>query len=120
MTKAHDPRVAAACAALGPYPWRGFTPEMLARRVLGATDRYGVTRLLATLPGAGEGPWGPVEPVEREDPRVDLLLELLASHRWTQLTLTGLCTRLVGVLDEWRERRQWLEIERTWSLDEGR
>lgn len=102
MTTDQDRRVAAACAALGPYRWRGFTPEMLARRVLAATDRDGITRLLATVPGARTGPWGQVEPVDREDPRVAPLTGFLASHGWTHLTLTGLCTRLVGVLDEGR------------------
>ncbi len=90
--------VDAACAALAPYPWRGFTSELIARFVLAASDRDGLEQALVTLPGAAVGPWARLDPAEAGDARVAPLVEFLASHRWTELRLATLCRNLLGVL----------------------
>jgi hypothetical protein len=113
-------RVAAVCAALEPYPWQRFTSEMLARRVLGAVDRHGVLDLVAGIPGAHPGALGQVEPVDRDDERVEVLVEFLASHRWRAITLGALCRQLLGVLDAWWLRRRWSEVELGWLGDGDR
>lgn len=91
--------VEAACAALRPYQWRGLTPELLTRWVLAARDREGVRRLLAEVTGVAVGPWDVLEPADRDDVRVGALVEFLTSHRWTELSLTTVCTQLLGLLD---------------------
>ena len=93
------------------YPWWGFTPEMLARRVLGAVDRLRVLDLVAGVPGTRPGAVGHLEPVDRGDERVEVLVEFLAAHHWRELALAALCRQLLGVLDAWWLRRGWLEVE---------
>jgi hypothetical protein len=112
--------VTAVCAALEPYEWRSFTPEMLARCVLGALDRHRVLDLVAGLPGAGTGDLGPVEPVERGDVRAEVLVEFLACHRWRALTLAAVCGQLLNVLSAWWLQRQRLEAELGRLLDDDR
>lgn len=92
--------VAAACAALRPYPWRSFTPALLARSVIAASDRQSLRELLVTVPGAALGSWSEVEPAPAADVRVKALVEVLEPHRWTELSLSSLCRRLLAVLDD--------------------
>jgi hypothetical protein len=89
---------AAVCAALAPYTWRKFTPERLARLVLAAHDRHVLAEMLDAVAGAEVGPWAPTEPTDADDPRLPALVEFLAAHRWTELTLRSLCVRLLAVL----------------------
>lgn len=91
--------VAAICAALAPYPWRSFTPEMLTRAVLAASDRQGIRELLSSVPGVAVGPWEEVSFSDRGDVRVKDLVEFLMSHRWSDLSLSGLCRELLARLD---------------------
>jgi hypothetical protein len=56
-----DARVAAVAEALAPFGWRDFTDRMLARRAVGAVDRYIGLRFVSTIPGAKAGGVGPVE-----------------------------------------------------------
>lgn len=90
--------VAAACAALRPYRWRSFTPELMARLVLAARDRQSIRALLVTVPGAAVGPWGDVDLAEPDDVRVGTLVRFLESRRWTHLTVQALCARMLGVV----------------------
>src|SRR5690348_13257400 len=91
--------VEAACTALHPFQWRGFTPELLTRLVLAARDREQVNRLLADVPGAVGGVWDVLEPADRDDVRVAALAAVLSSHRWRQLSLSTVCAQLLGRLD---------------------
>ena len=91
--------VEAACAALGPYQWRGFTPELFTRWVLAVRDREQVHRLLGDVPGVADGPWDVLEPAGRDDLRVSALVGLLAAHRWTELSLSTACALLLRRLD---------------------
>lgn len=94
-----DPLVAMVSAALEPYQWRSFRPELLARAALAAKDRHVLSGVLAGVPGAGVGEWDEPTPVGRDDPRVAALVRFLASHRWTELRLTALCRQLLAVPD---------------------
>ncbi len=97
-TSPHDEsRLAAVTAALSPYPWRSFTPELLARWVLAASDRHGIAHLLGAVPGADVGSWAQAEPAVRDDVRVDALVVFLAAHCWTELRLVALCRHLLAV-----------------------
>ena len=49
--------VSSLCAALEPYPWRRFTPELFARFVLAIRDRQSLHDELVTVPGAAVGSW---------------------------------------------------------------
>jgi hypothetical protein len=89
---------AAMCEALSPYPWRSFTPEMLARLALAARDRHLLEDALASVPGAAVGRWEALEPVGRDDARLTQVIEFLGCHRWTELRLPTLCEHLAGVL----------------------
>ena len=97
-----DPRVAsraaALAAALDPYPWRRFTPVLLARWVVAASDRHTLSDLLAGVPGALVGDWDPLDPAHPGDLRVDIVLGFLAAHRWSELRLDALCVQLMAVL----------------------
>jgi hypothetical protein len=98
-----DPRneelVEAACAALRPYQWRSFTPELLARLLMAASDRQGVHGLLVGVPGAAVGTWDVLDPADRHDVRVSVLVEFLVSHHWTELSLGALCRKLLTLLN---------------------
>ena len=98
-----DPRnevlVEAACAALRPYQWRSFTPELLARLLLAANDRRCVHGLLIGVPGAAVGTWDVLGPADRHDVRVTVLVEFLRSHPWTELSLDALCRELLALLN---------------------
>ena len=93
--------MAAVFAALNPYTWRSFTPDLLARRVVAAHDRQALADLLRSVPGAVVGPWDDVpELAECDDPRVRALVEFLENHPWNQLRLPTLCRLLVRVLND--------------------
>ena len=94
-----DSHVAAACAALRPYRWRGFTPELLARSVLAARDRQSLWDLLLGMPGAAVGRWEAVQLPDASDARLVPLVRFLESHRWTQLTLRSVCARLLSLVE---------------------
>ena len=98
-----DPRnedlVEAASAALRPYQWRSFTPELLARLLLAASDRQRVHGLLAGVPGAAVGTWDVLDPADRHDVRLSVLVELLASRLWTERSLCALCRELLALLN---------------------
>ena len=91
-----DPRVVALSAALEPYAWTKATPEMLARRAVGA-----------------------VEPADPGDERVGVLVAVLRTLRWRTLTRTALCRQLVSALESWSVSRQFADIELGWLLDGG-
>lgn len=97
-TPSDEAVVAALCAALAPYPWRSFTPELLARFALAARDRQELAAGLSDVPGAEVGTWWRLEPVERVDARVPRVVEFLADLRWAELSLLATCRNLVGVL----------------------
>jgi len=98
-----DPRyeelVEAACATLRPYQWRSFTPELLARLLLAASDRQRLHGLLAGVPGAAVGTWDVLDPADRHDMRISVLVEFLVSHHWTELSLYALCRELLALLN---------------------
>jgi hypothetical protein len=98
-----DPRseelVEAACAALRPFQWRSFAPELLARLLLAASDRQRMHGLLVGVPGAAVGTWDVLDPADRDDVRVSVLVEFLVSHHWTELSLGVLCQELLALLN---------------------
>jgi len=85
-------------ATLAPYAWRDFTPEMIARFVVAASDRESLRRTLGTVAGATVGQWERLTPATPDDPRLAPLVTFLASHRWTELRLPALCRNLLDVL----------------------
>ena len=95
----NDELVEAACAALRPYQWRSFTPELLARLLLAASDRQRVHGLLVGVPGAAVGTWDVLDPADRHDVRVSVLVEYMLSHLWTERSLWALCRELLALLD---------------------
>jgi hypothetical protein len=103
--------VTAVLAELEPFEWRSLTPEMLARRVLGAVDRQRVQTLLESTPGLGAADGGGGEPVSRADERVGVLVDLLSAHRWRSWTLPFLARQLTYALALWWEHRRRLEVE---------
>jgi len=91
--------MAAVYAALNPYSWRSFTPELVARRVVAATDRQALTDMLRSVPGAAVGEWAELpEPAGSGDPRVAALVRFMETHPWNQLRLHTLSRLLVRVL----------------------
>jgi hypothetical protein len=97
-----DARAAAVAEALAPFGWRDFTDRMLARRAVGAIDRYVVLRFVSTIPGAKAGEVGPVEPADPGDARVDLLVRTLEARRWRGFSLDRLCADLIAALAAWQ------------------
>jgi hypothetical protein len=95
----------AAAEALAPFRWRELTDEMLARRVVGAIDRYVVLRLVAAVPGATAGGVGPVEPADRDDARVRPLVRTLGARPWRGFSLERVCAELIAVLTAWQAAR---------------
>jgi hypothetical protein len=96
-----DARAAAVAEQLAPFAWRDFTDRMLARRAVGAVDRYVVLRFVSTIPGATTGAVGPVEPADADDARVDLLVRTLEARQWRGLSLDRLCADLIAALAAW-------------------
>ncbi|MCX4695667.1 hypothetical protein [Streptomyces sp. NBC_01408] len=90
--------------ALGPFAWRGLTPEMVSRRALAAIDGHGVAD---------------AAPVTRLDERIDVLVGFLAGCQWRSLTTAALSRQLVTAFDAWHHESQWLEIELRWSMERG-
>jgi len=97
-TPSDDAVVAALCAALAPYPWRRFTPELLARFALAARDRQELALALSEVQGATLGTWERLEPATRADARVPRVVEFVADLRLAELSLLATCRNLVGVL----------------------
>jgi hypothetical protein len=97
-----DPRAAAVAEALAPLEWRSFTERKLTRRAVGAVDRFTVALFLSGVPGARVGRLGPVDPVDRGDPRVEHLVAMLQSRQWRSLSLDRLCADLVSSLAAWQ------------------
>jgi hypothetical protein len=93
-------------AALAPYSWRDLTARMLARRVVGAADRYSVRMFLSEIPGAEVHMPEPVESAESGDERVDVLVRLLESRRWRESSLDRLCADLTAALDAWQAEHE--------------
>ncbi len=99
MQNGHDdPVLSALCATLDRYPWRGFTPRLLARFVLAQWDRHAVERLLAGVPGSCVGDWHAVEPAPNDDPRAAALEAFLASRSWKHLSAATVGRQLLAVL----------------------
>lgn len=90
--------VAALCEALAPYPWRRFTPELLARFAVAARDRQELTAVLGALPGAAVGSWERLEPADRPDGRTAPLVEFLTDRRWNSSRLPALCRDLAALV----------------------
>jgi hypothetical protein len=112
-----DPRVVALSAALQPYGWTRATPQMLARRVVGALDRCW---LLGELPGPRPAGWmDDIEPADPGDERVAVLVQALGALRWRVLTRAALCRQLVSALESWSVRRRLADIELGWLLEGG-
>jgi hypothetical protein len=91
---------------MAPYAWRDMTERMLARRVLAAVDRYGVGRLVHSVPGVEVGVWEPLAPVADADPRVDVLAGSVRGRRWRGFSVEGVCTHLLAVLDAWQAENE--------------
>lgn len=105
--------------ALAPYAWRDFTSPMLARRVVGAADRYSVVEFLAATVGTEIAAHDPVEAADVQDERVDVLVEILDSCRWRAFSLDRLCLQLLAALDEWQLERDRLDAGLRRLLGEG-
>lgn len=98
-TPSDDVFVAALLAALAPYPWRRFTPELLARFALAARNRQELAAALSGVHGAEVGIWERLEPTVRDDARVPRIVEFLAHLRWAETSLlAATCRNLVGLL----------------------
>jgi len=98
----HLPEV---CAAVAPYRWRRFTPQTLARRIVGALDAAGGDAVVTLA--------------ERDDPRVETLIGTLDGLPWRGYALTTLCRLLLEALDDWGVPERWLDLEPAWLLDDG-
>jgi hypothetical protein len=97
-TPGGETMVDVVAATLAPYAWRDFTPELIARLVVAASDRECLRRTLGTVAGTTVGRWDRLTPAAPDDPRLVPLLTFLASHRWTELRLPALCRTLLDVL----------------------
>ena len=98
QTSGDETLAAAIGAAIAPYPWRRFTPELVARLTLAAHDRHHLQQALAAVPGATVGAWERLEPVAREDTRAAAVVHVLKAHPWAGLSLPTLCRRLSDAL----------------------
>ena len=96
-TPSDETVTAALCSALAPYPWRRFTPELLARFALAVRDRQELAAVLSGLDGTAVGTWERLEPAERTDARVPRIVASL-DIRWAELSLPAMCRSLAGVL----------------------
>jgi len=119
-TSATQARVVAICTAFEPYEWRTLTAEMVVRRVLGAADRLLVLEVIVETPGVRVRELASLEPADRDDDRIEPLLDLLASFRWRDVTLARLVQILLEALDQWWSRRDEFEHELARLLDEQR
>ena len=101
-----DGRATEIGAALAPYGWRDLTARMLARRVVGAADRYSVLKFLDDIPGTDVHMAEPVEPAEPGDERVEMLVRLLEGRDWRGSSLDRLCFGLTAALDVWQAEHE--------------
>ena len=108
---------AVVAAALAPYAWRDFTARMLARRVVGALDRYVVLDFISDLPGVDAGTVEAIEPAESGDARVDALVRGLDGEQWRSWSLLRLCTDLVSCLEAWHAALDSSDPD-LWRLDD--
>jgi hypothetical protein len=113
-----DERAGAVAAELAPFPWRDLTDRMLARCVVGATDRHAVVRFLRDVPGADVGEHAQMAPADPADERVECLVGVLAGTQWRTWSLVRLCARLEQALGAWTADRASLERVLRRLLDE--
>jgi hypothetical protein len=119
-TSATQTRVLAIHTAVEPYGWRALTSEMVARLLLGAVDCLLVLEVIGATPGGSAPDIASVEPTDRGDDRIEPLVQLMASFRWRDVTLTRLVQILLEALDEWWLCRDTFENELGRLLDEQR
>jgi hypothetical protein len=108
------------CSVLAPYEWRAFTPEMLARRVLGAVDQLAVLEVIDAAEGGSVRELAGVDPVDRADVRVEPLVAVMTVLRWRDVQLPRLTQLLLDALDQWWVRRDAVDLVIARLLDEPR
>jgi hypothetical protein len=113
-----DERAGAVAAELAPYAWRDLTDRMLARCVVGVTDRHTVVRFLEDVPGADVGEHAQMAPADPADERVEFLVGALAGTQWRTWSLGRLCAQLQQALGTWTADRDSLERVLRRLLDE--
>ena len=96
-------------AALAPCAWRELPERMLARRVIGALDRYVVLHFLSDVPGVDVGPVQAIDLAEADDARVDVLVGELDGRQWRSRSLVELAADLVASLEAWYAARGSLD-----------
>jgi hypothetical protein len=113
-----DPRIAATARPLEAFAWRRLRTEMLARYVVAAVSRYWLRSELSPIP---DPPYigGLLEPAPVEDERVEVVVEALDACPWRSLTLAAVVGQSLRALEAWRVRRDWLDIELSWMLDDS-
>jgi hypothetical protein len=113
----HD--VAAVCAALRPFEWPCFTADMMARCLLGALDSHRARQLIADIPGVSAWHAGELQPADRGDARVEVVVAFLACHRWRSLTLPTVCSQVLDVLGADHVQRAWVHLQLRQLTDEA-
>jgi hypothetical protein len=113
-----DERGAAVAASLAPYAWRDLTDRMLARCVVGASDRHSIVLLLRSVLGTDIGDISAMEPADAGDERVEALVSALDGHQWRGWSLARLCTDLLTWLETWQAERESLETHLRRLLEE--
>jgi hypothetical protein len=108
QSRFENPQVAAIGEALQPYAWRSLSPQMVARRIVGALDVE------------NRQPSEPFEPAPANDERVDVIEWALSRCGWRAFTIEGIARHSLAALRTWRQERAWLDIELAWLLDGGR
>ena len=113
-----DPRIAATARPLEAFAWRRLRTEMLARYIVAAATRYWLRAELSPISDPPDID-GPLEPAPIEDERVEVVVEALDACPWRSLTLAAVVSQALRALEAWRVRRDWLDVELSWMLDEG-
>lgn len=90
---------------------------MLARRVVGALDRYVVLDFISDLPGVDAGTVEEIEPAESGDARVDALVRELDGQQWRSRSLVRLSVDLVSALEAWHAALESSDPD-LWRLDD--
>ena len=117
---ATQPRVRAISAAVGAYGWRALTAEMVARRLLGAMDRLLVLEVIGASAELSANDLAAVEPADRDDDRIEPMVQLMACFRWRALTLGRLVQLLLEAHEQWWLRRVEFEHALARLLDDQR